>query len=295
MNPALTVGGIIQNGLKTGLKNATGLLGAVALWAVTAWVPYLNVGTTIGLLGLVAAMSRGEPIRPIEIFNPKYRDRMGEFFLVIAFVSIGVLVGFMFVGIPGVVIGLTWSLAPLLVIDQGLNPSEALTRSNELTSGKKVTLFFGLFLTNFAVTAVVMFIARLGGLLHGFIGLVFALAGYVLLIAVAMGANAFVYGTLNRTWPSEPDRFPNQGPVVGATIGAALLSLALLAGVNALHRHIVMSRFEDEWKSRRSEYDAPPRYAPPAEPARVAPSLRDEPEPPVQKNVASSKTRAKKR
>jgi len=291
MTQDLTVGGIIQNGLKTGLKNATGLLGAVALWALTLWIPYLNVGTTIGLLGLVSAMSRGEVIKPTEIFNAKYRERMGEFFLVIAFVSIGVIVGLAFVGVPGVVIALSWSLAPLLVIDQGLNPSEALTRSNELTRGKKVTLFFGLFVTNFAATAVVMLVTYLGGLLHGFFGLVFALAGYVLIIAIGMGANAYVYGTLTGSWPKEEPRFTNEPAIIGGAIGAAVVSLALLAGINALHTRYVMSKFEEEWKNRRSEYDAD-RYAPP--PARVAPSLRDEPEPPVQKNVAATKTRKKK-
>src|SRR5204862_297050 len=122
---SLTVGGIIENGLSTGLKNVTALLGAVALWVVTLWIPYLNVGTTIGLLGLVAAMSKGERISPTEIFKPHYRERMGEFFLVVAFLFVGVLVGTMFVGIPGLVIALSWSQAALLVIDQGLNPAEA--------------------------------------------------------------------------------------------------------------------------------------------------------------------------
>src|SRR5688572_11645273 len=131
MNPELTVGGIIQNGLLTGLKNATALLGAVALWLLTIWIPYLNVGTTIGLIGLVAAMSKGEVISPTEIFKPQYRERMGEFFLVVAFLGVGVLIGFLFIGVPGIVIGLSWMFAPLLVVDQGINPSEALTRSNE--------------------------------------------------------------------------------------------------------------------------------------------------------------------
>ncbi len=292
MTQDLTVGGIIRNGLMTGLKNATALLGAVALWAVTLWIPYLNVGTTIGLLGLVSAMSRGEAIKPTEIFNAKYRERMGEFFLVIAFVSIGVLVGFVFVGVPGVVIALTWSLAPLLVIDQGLNPSEALTRSNELTSGKKVTLFFGMFLTNFSATGVVMLVTYLGGLLHGFFGMIFALAGYVLIIAVGMGANAYVYGTLTGNWPKQEERFVNEAPIVGGAIAAGVVSIALMMGINAIHRQYVMNKFEEEWKNRRSEYD-PDRYAPPP-PSRVAPSLRDEPEPPVQKNVAATKTRKKK-
>jgi hypothetical protein len=259
-------------------------LGAVALWALTLWIPYLNVGTTIGLLGLVAAMSKGERISPTEIFKPHYRERMGEFFLVVAFVSIGVFVGLMFVGIPGIVIGLSWSLAILLVVDQGLNPSEALTRSNELTQGKKATLFFGLFLTQFASTAVVMLVTQLGGLVHGFFGLIFALAGYVLIIAAGMGANAYVYGTLTGSWPKAERRF-SETQVVGGAIGASVLALALMATISAIHTHYVMKKFEEEYKSARYE------YAPPPPPSRVAPSLRDDPPPPPAKNVASSKRR----
>ena len=250
MNNELTVGGIIQNGLLTGLKNATALLGAVALWLLTIWIPYLNVGTTIGLLGLVAAMSRGEAIKPTEIFNPKYRARMGEFFLVVAFLFIGVLIGFVFVGIPGVVIGLTWMFAPLLVIDQGLNPSEALTRSNELTQGKKVTLFFGMLLTNLSAMAVVMLVTTLGGWVHGFFGLLFALAGYVLTISIGMGAQAFVYGTLNGTWPRS-ERPVQEAPMIGGAIGAVVVSFALMMGISAIQRHYMMKRFEEQYGADR--------------------------------------------
>src|SRR5438132_10572363 len=84
--------------------------------------------------------------------------------------------------------------------------AEALTRSNELTRGKKATLFFGLFLTQLSATAVVLLVSYLGGLVHGFFGFVFGLAGYVLIIAVSMGSNAYVYGTLTGGWPSSQRR-----------------------------------------------------------------------------------------
>src|SRR5438132_7159312 len=48
--------------------------------------------------------------------------------------------------------------------------AEALTRSNELTRGKKATLFCGLFLTQLSATAVVLLVSYLGGLVHGFFG-----------------------------------------------------------------------------------------------------------------------------
>src|SRR4051812_44524484 len=120
---ALTVAGIVKNGLQTGLKNAASLLGAGVLWALTIWIPYLNVRTTIGVVGLIAAMSKGEVISPTAIFRPEYRKQMGEFFLVQAFISVGVTIGLTFMVVPGIIIALSWGLAPLLVIDQGVNPT----------------------------------------------------------------------------------------------------------------------------------------------------------------------------
>ena len=92
----LTIGGIFSNALTIGLKNAVSLLGAVVLWALTVWIPYLNVGTTIGLVGIIAKMGRGEVVSPTEIFDSANRRRMGEFFLVVAFISMGASIGTMF-------------------------------------------------------------------------------------------------------------------------------------------------------------------------------------------------------
>ena len=47
----LTVGSIISKGFEIGIKNIGTVAGAGVLWILTFWIPYLNVGTTIGLLG----------------------------------------------------------------------------------------------------------------------------------------------------------------------------------------------------------------------------------------------------
>ena len=50
----------IKEGILYGLKNIPSLLGMVVLYVLTVWIPYLNVGTTIGLYKAVIKMGRGE-------------------------------------------------------------------------------------------------------------------------------------------------------------------------------------------------------------------------------------------
>jgi len=51
----LTISSIFRNSIAIGSRGALSVMGAVIFWALTLWIPYLNVGTTIGLLGLVAS------------------------------------------------------------------------------------------------------------------------------------------------------------------------------------------------------------------------------------------------
>jgi len=134
----LAVGATIQEGITIGTKNIGTIFVNILLWVLTIWIPYINVGTTIGLVaGIVSKASRGEIIPMTEVFDPKYRKYMGEFFLVSGLVGIGIFMGILFGIIPGIVIGLAWSLAVLLVVDKGKNPTKALILSNNYTYGYK--------------------------------------------------------------------------------------------------------------------------------------------------------------
>ena len=65
----ITVAGVISEGIGLGIKNAISMLGATILWLLTIWIPYLNVGTTIAMTGLL-------PSRPtiIKLFTlPAFR------------------------------------------------------------------------------------------------------------------------------------------------------------------------------------------------------------------------------
>ena len=192
----LTIAGIFSNALTIGLRNAASLLGAVVLWALTIWIPYLNVGTTIGLVGIVAKMGRGEVVSPTEIFDRTNRQRMGEFFLVMAFIYLGVSIGTLFMLIPGMVIGIAWSLAPLLVLDRGMNPIEAIEQSNQLTYGKKGTIFWASLLVVVGLYIILFVLAFLFAKVHPMLGLLVSVAGMIVVVAVSMGIQAYVYHVL---------------------------------------------------------------------------------------------------
>lgn len=192
----LTIGGTMRNGLAIGLRNALSLVGAIILWILTIWIPYLNVGTTIGLVGIVAKMGRGNVISPTDIFDKAYRKQMGEYFLVSVFVWAGVSIGSLFLLVPGITIGLAWSLAPLLVLDKGRNPMSALQESNDLTFGKKATIFWSRLLFALAVGAVGGLLAYGGLQAHEAVGGIIAGITLVVLATGNLGIQAYIYNVL---------------------------------------------------------------------------------------------------
>ena len=200
----LKIGDIITNGFQIGLKYFLPLLVNYVLWIITIWIPYLNVGTTIGIVAIAAKISKGQPISMTEIFNPAYRKEMGNFFLACAFVGMGVGIGFIFLFIPGFVIAIAWSLAILLVVDKGMEPMAAIKKSNEVTYGKKWTIFFGQFFLGLILAVAAGIAGWILSLLFGFLpGVINSILmtivsiGIMALIGSIMtGAAAYIYGNL---------------------------------------------------------------------------------------------------
>lgn len=194
----LTVGGIISNAIQIGMKNLASIVGAVILWLITIWIPYLNVGTTIAIIGLVVALSKGGVISPTEIFNAKYRKNMGEFFLLLAFLYFGTTMGYLFVIIPGIVISIAWSQAIYLLIDKNMNPTQAITVSNQITYGKKWTIFFAYLILAIAMVIAIWLLVTIFGAIADFLGFLAGLVGYIAFFAVMMAAAAYTYGELSK-------------------------------------------------------------------------------------------------
>jgi hypothetical protein len=198
----LAAGATIKEGIAIGAKNIGPILVNVLLWMVTIWIPYLNVGTTIGLMaGIVSKASRGEVIPMTEVFDPKYRKYMGEFLLTSGLIGIGVSVGTVFGIIPGIVIGLAWSLAVLLVVDKGKNPTEAITMSNNCTYGYKGRMFGIYLLTCLLFTIVQSVLVGIGAATENdgyiFLTSLIVLLSVIFEIFVFIGLQASVYKQLS--------------------------------------------------------------------------------------------------
>jgi len=147
----LDIGNTITEGFNNTIQYIGPILVNFLLWVVTIWIPYLNVGTTIGFFsGIVAKMSRGETISYTEIFNPLYRKFMGDYFITAGLFFIGVFIGIIFLIVPAFIICYAWYFSFLLVVDKGKNSIEAIKTSNEITYGYKGKIF----LINIIITAV---------------------------------------------------------------------------------------------------------------------------------------------
>jgi len=186
----------IKDGIAIGTKNIGSILVNIVLWVLTCWIPYLNVGTTIGLMtGIVSKASKGEIIPMTEIFDPKYRKYMGEFFLTSGLMGMGIGVGMVLFVIPGIVIGIAWSLALLLVVDKSKNPTEAITLSNKCTYGNKLRIV-GVYLLPAIAFGILMGLFSLIAVAVPFFGVLLILALMLFYCFVMIGLYASIYKKL---------------------------------------------------------------------------------------------------
>ena len=140
--PKINVMDTIKDGFQLALKNVLPLLLLVILYAITVWIPYLNVGTTVGLYKAVIAMSRGEVVDPMSIFDKENFKFFGNFFLLMGLLSMGITAATAFMFVPGIILSIAWSLAFYLLIDKKVSPLKSLTTSYDVTLGEKWRIFF---------------------------------------------------------------------------------------------------------------------------------------------------------
>lgn len=132
----------LKDSIAIGVKNAPSVVVAVALWLVTIWIPYINIGTTIAISLLPVELAKGNVVNPLSIFDSKYRRYMGEYLITTGLMVIPIYIAFIFLIIPGIVLSLSWALAFYFLIDKGKNPMQAIKASNDATYGNKWTMFF---------------------------------------------------------------------------------------------------------------------------------------------------------
>ena len=136
----LDFGETLKDSVAIGVKNAPSVIAAVALWLITIWIPYLNVGTTIAITLLPTQLAKGEIVNPLGIFDSKYRRYMGEFFITMGLMIFPIFIGVLFMVIPGIVLSIAWTLSYYFLIEKGKNPIQAIKASNDATYGSKWTM-----------------------------------------------------------------------------------------------------------------------------------------------------------
>lgn len=155
----------LKDGVSLALGNYINILLAVVLYAVTIWIPYLNVGTTIAIMSLPAELAKGNKLNPTFIFDPKYRKNMGEFFILSLLMFGAILVGMFFMFAPGIVISIAWCFAILLFVDKNKSALEALRESDQYTYGNKWNIFFVLLIFSIVINVITGVIAGVFGLI----------------------------------------------------------------------------------------------------------------------------------
>lgn len=181
----------LKDAITIGVKNAPSIIAAVALWLITIWIPYLNIGTTIAITLLPTQLAKGEIINPLGIFDAKYRRYMGEFFITMGLMVFPILIGAIFMLAPAVVLAISWSLAYYFLIEKGKNPIQAIKASNDATYGSKWIMFFVSLVIGIVVGIVFsLFQALCNAINVSIITTIVMFILYVLAISINMAVNA---------------------------------------------------------------------------------------------------------
>lgn len=184
----------IKAGVLYGIKNIPSLLGLIVLYVLTVWIPYLNVGTTIGLQKAVIKIGKGEVVNPLDIFNSENRRNLGDYFLLYGLMSMGIAGAMAFMLIPGIVISIAWSFAVYFFLEKGLSPTKALKVSYKSTEGEKWTIFWIMLLTCFVFSLVAGLFAGLATIRYiGWLFAILCLAVYIVMIAALVAIEGVMY------------------------------------------------------------------------------------------------------
>tara|TARA_Y100000748_G_C15314902_1_gene417724 strand:- start:4 stop:624 length:621 start_codon:yes stop_codon:yes gene_type:complete len=176
------------------------VLGACLLWLITIWIPYINIGTTIGLIRLQIKLGRGEKISAGEIFDPENRAAMGKIFLLWSFMATGITIGFIFFIIPGIVLWYAWFFSSMLILDKKLDPIQAMSKSYDLTYGYKWVIFFIMLVIQIVYGLAANLIPILvynAGVMGAIIGLLLILAIYIIGSIWLMTSYGYMYARLS--------------------------------------------------------------------------------------------------
>ena len=176
----------IKDGCTLGFKNFWMLLLTALLFVITCWIPYVNVGTTVGFYKAIIAIGRGEKIDPLAIFNKENYAYFSDFFLLMGLSTMGYVVAFFMGLLP--VMAIAWMFAMFFLIDKKLPALKALGLSYKATLGEKWRILAILLLCGLAfgiASCILGLIPYLGGLL--------VFAASIVFMAIMMAVESIMY------------------------------------------------------------------------------------------------------
>lgn len=188
MENKLNIQQTLVDGVNLGIKNIVNLLLMALLYVITLWIPYLNVGTTIGFYKAIISLSKGEPIDPTSIFSRENYKSLGDFFLLFGLQTAGIGAAAMFFFVPAMVVSLAWQFAMYFFLDKKTSPLKSLALSYDATCGEKWRLFF----TYLALGLCICVVLFLLGLIPK-VGPFLCFLGIIAVLPITMGVEAVLY------------------------------------------------------------------------------------------------------
>ena len=173
---------------RLGIQNVIPLILTVVLYVLTCWIPYLNVGTTVGLYRIIIDLSKGKTVDPLSIFKKENFKNMGGFFLMLGFLTLGITASMAFMFVPALIMGIAWGYAIYIFLEKKVSPLKALMLSDKATYGEKWTIFF-----------ISLVFGLIAGILCGIfsaipkVGVVLVFLVVICLCAVAVALEAILY------------------------------------------------------------------------------------------------------
>ncbi|MFA7033975.1 MAG: hypothetical protein WC166_04900 [Bacteroidales bacterium] len=181
----------LTDGVKLGIANFVPLLLTTILYAITAWIPYLNVGTTIGYYKVILSIAKGNKIDPVSIFDKENFSRMGDFFIFLGLKFAGTGAALCFMLLPGIVMSIAWNYAIYIFLDKNEAPVKSLTLSYKITLGEKWKIFFIQFVFGICIGIV----SGLFGLIPK-VGVILSIIVGILAAAIYVAIEAVIYRQL---------------------------------------------------------------------------------------------------
>lgn len=185
--------GTLKEGCQVGITNFLPLLLTTILFVITCWIPYLNVGTTVGFYRIILALSKDQKVDPFSLFNKENFSQIGDVFLLMGLKSIGCTAAALFMLIPAIVISIAWNYSLLILIDTKETPTKALSLSYQYTFGNKWRIFFIYFVFALLVSIVCALLS-----LIPYVGVVLTAIVIILTAAFYIGLEACIFKQINR-------------------------------------------------------------------------------------------------